>query len=139
MRRNRRIEWICLIVTVIIVVVQGCRQEGREEIFKRYTHEVFGRELTGKRVIVMDVGGCGLCNEQLLELLAEGRLHRDSTLVVAVGQKKALNVFLERVKGYEVLADSGRKIYEYFRGVEGFRLPMEVAGSKMHRVEKLPE
>jgi uncharacterized protein (UPF0128 family) len=105
------------------LILQGCRQPSAEEVLARYMHEVFGREAGGMHVIVMDVSGCGLCNEQFMASLAAGSLPRDSTLIVVTGKPKAVRVFLEQVKEYKVLADSGRLIYDYFRNVKEFRLP----------------
>jgi hypothetical protein len=87
--------------------------------------EEFDHRVSG-RYWVIDLNGCGSCNESLLASLQADSVGVDSTKLVLTGKAKQISYYSEKLHRYQIFADPDRKIYDVMREFKSFKLPVKI-------------
>jgi len=93
--------------------------------FANYMDEEFDHSVAGT-YWVLDLNGCGACNESTLTLLLNDSTKSDSVKLVLTGTPKQVSYYSEKLQRYRIFADTDRKIYAAMNEIESFKLPMKI-------------
>jgi hypothetical protein len=109
----------------LFLICEGCKPKTMGDYFASYMKDEFNHNVSGAYVVI-DLNGCGACNESLLTSLRVGSVDRDSVKLVLSGTPKQVSYYAEELKSYTIFADSSRKIYKAMSNAESFKLPIKI-------------
>jgi|GEM_PF-2686122 len=110
---------------VLFFTFEGCKPKTVGDSFANYIEEEFDHRVAGT-YWVLDLSGCGACNESTLTLLLNDSTKSDSVKLVLTGTPKQVSYYSEKLQRYRIFADTDRKIYAAMNEIESFKLPMKI-------------
>ena len=115
-----------LSVVFIASLSTGCRPDTIQSSLSRYLSQEFAHEASG-RYLVLDLNGCGSCNQALIESLLTGSVNRDSVKVIITGNRKQVAYYADQFKWYQVFGDSANVLKTYLAEVDDVKFPLQIA------------
>ena len=121
----KRSAFFALLLFVLIFTFEGCRPQTVGDSFARYMEEEFDHRVSGTYWVI-DLNGCGSCNESLLASLEADSVRVDSAKLVLTGKAKQISYYSEKLQRYQIFADPDRKIHDVMREIKSFKLPVKI-------------